>query len=281
MVTKYDYAADAVEAARSVLVELVHLLGAYHDDIVLVGGWVPDLLLPDSPEPHVGSIDIDLALDHRSLQEPRYQTLKQLLLGRGYQNDGKQPFTFHRTVTIRNRSLVVQVDLLAGEYQGTGRSHRTQKFENTRARKAPGCDLALELNTEVLVQGTLPGGGEDEVVVRVAQIVPFLVMKGMALADRIKEKDAWDIYYCLRNYPGGLDALVRDIWPHRTHGLVREGLQKIGAKFASPTHIGPKCVADFEGITSPDERQRVQRDAYERVNYLVERLGLKRTSSRK
>ncbi len=63
--------------------------------------------------------------------------------------------------------------------------------------------------------------------------------------------------------------------PHRNHGLVREGLLKIGEKFASPAHVGPKWVADFEALVDPDERQRVQRDAYERVSYLLEKLELK------
>lgn len=40
MVTKRDYDAIQVEAARSVMLELVHLLGKYRDDIVVVGGWV-------------------------------------------------------------------------------------------------------------------------------------------------------------------------------------------------------------------------------------------------
>jgi hypothetical protein len=64
-----DYSADQVEAARSVLLELVHLLGEYRDDIVVVGGWVPQLILPPGPTPHVGSIDVDLALNHRNLTE--------------------------------------------------------------------------------------------------------------------------------------------------------------------------------------------------------------------
>lgn len=275
MVTKQDYSANAVEAARSVLIEIVHILGAYHDDIVIVGGWVPELLLSGSHEPHIGSTDIDLALDNHSLQEPRYQPLKRLLLDRGYLEDEQQPFIFYRTVAIRDRKLVVQIDLLAGEYQGTGPSHRTQHFEDARARKARGCGLALRMNTEISIQGTLPDGGKDQVVVRVATIVPFLVMKGMALADRIKEKDAWDIYYCLKNYPGGLDAFVDEFMPHRDDGLVKEGLLKIGAKFASPSHVGPKWVAEFYAITDREERERVQRDAYEQVSYLLEKLGLK------
>lgn len=256
-ITRINYSTEIVSAARSVLLELAHLLGEYRDDMVVVGGWVPELLLPESSRPHVGSVDVDLALNHLSLQEHRYRTLKQLLLQRGYRQDEQQPFIFYRTVPTTSGNVVVQVDLLAGEYEGTGRSHRTQRFEDARARKARGCDLAFELFSEVKVQGRLPGGGDDQVLVRVAGIVPFLVMKGMALADRIKEKDAWDIYYSVRNYPGGLDALVQEFRPHVTHGLVQEGLQKIAEKFASPTHVGPKWVADFEEISDDEERQRI------------------------
>jgi hypothetical protein len=63
-----DYSADQVQAARSVLLELVHLLGEYRDDIVVVGGWVPQLILPPGPTLQVGSIDVDLALNHRNLR---------------------------------------------------------------------------------------------------------------------------------------------------------------------------------------------------------------------
>jgi len=47
MVTKRDYTAEKVKAARSVLIELVHLLSKYRDDIVLIGGWVPEILIAD------------------------------------------------------------------------------------------------------------------------------------------------------------------------------------------------------------------------------------------
>ncbi len=51
MVTRRDYTAEAVEAARSVLTELIHLLGEYKDDIALIGGCIPEVLLtvPDAP----------------------------------------------------------------------------------------------------------------------------------------------------------------------------------------------------------------------------------------
>lgn len=64
-----DYTARQIEAARRVLVDVQQVLAGFRDSIVLVGGWVPDLLLPDAAEPHVGSIDVDLALDAKRLED--------------------------------------------------------------------------------------------------------------------------------------------------------------------------------------------------------------------
>lgn len=275
MVSRRDYTAQAVEAAKSVLIELTHLLGEYRDHIVLIGGWVPELLIPQEPRPHVGSIDIDLALDHAKIRAEGYRLIEALLTARGYyQEPGKQPFIFFRDVPLGDAVIKVQVDLLSGEYEGTGKKHRTQTVQGIKARKARGCDLAFDLFREIPVAGEIPGGGVDRVTIRVASIVPFLVMKGMALEDRLKEKDAWDIYYCLLCYPGGIDALVEEFRPHLSHGLVQEGLAKIAKHFSSLEAIGPRFVADFEEANGREERERIIRDAFERVGAFLKGLGL-------
>ena len=265
--TRTDYPPDEVAAARAVMLELVRLLGEYRDDMVIVGGWVPELLLPSAQTKHIGSTDVDLALDHRRITEAGYQTIREHLLRHGYV-EGKEPFIFLREVPVGGRTITVKVDFLAGEYGGAGRSHRTQHVQDMAARKARGCDLAFELNTRVKIEGILPGGGLDAAEVRVAGVVPFIVMKGMTLHDRLKPKDPWDIYFCLVNYPGGPDALVQEFRPHLQHGLVVEGLRKIREEFLSPNHVGPKSVADFEELTDPDARDLLQRDAFERISYL-------------
>jgi hypothetical protein len=269
-----DYSADQVEAARSVLLELVHLLGEYRDDIVVVGGWVPQLILPPGATPHVGSIDVDLALNHRNLREAGYATIQALLARRGYEQDPRQPFIYHRTVVVNGNAIKVEVDFLAGEYEGTGAKHRTQPVHEGRARKARGCDLAFDLYVETSIEGQLPEGGRDQAIVRVSSVVAFLVMKGMALHDRLKEKDAWDIYFTLVNYPGGLDALAGEVRSHLDNGLVQEGFRKIAEKFASPEHVGPKFVADFEDVQEEEARAIRMRDAYERVRRLLEALNV-------
>jgi len=277
MVTKRDYDAMQVEAARSVMLELVNLLGEYHDDIVVVGGWVPTLLIPQDKARHIGSMDVDLALNHKTLRDPGYKTIRDLLLARRYRQDDDQPFIFWRTVTVGGRPLEIEVDLLAGEYEGTSRKHRTQEVQDVRARKARGCDLAFESAKEIPIQGQLPDGARDAATIRVAAIIPFLAMKGMAMANRLKEKDPWDVYYCVKNYPGGSDSLAAEFAPYVGHGLVREGLIHIAGKFASPDHSGPRLVADFEELTDPEERAFIQRDAYERMQDLLRKLNISLT----
>jgi len=270
-VKRADYTTEAVEAAYSVLIELSHLLSEYRDRIVIVGGWVPELLLGDIEPPHIGSLDVDLALDHRTLDEEGYRTILQLLDSSGY-IQGEQPFIFYRSVRVGDKTYPVEVDFLAGEYAGTPRSHRTQRVQSMQPRKARGCDLVFDLAIEVTLSGTLPGGGKDSVRIRVASIVPFLVMKAMALANRLMEKDAWDIYYCIRNYPGGIPLLAKEFHPFLKNKLVLEALKHIAEKFASPEHVGPKHVADFEGTADAEARALLQRGAYERTNHLLELL---------
>jgi hypothetical protein len=272
MVSRRDYSEELIDAARSVMLEVIRILGEYWDDIVVVGGWVPELLITQAEERHIGSIDVDLALNHHSLSEDGYRTIMKHLLSHGYVQ-GKQPSIFLRTVAMGDREITVQVDFLSGEYGGTGKSHRTQRVQDMKPRKARGVDLAFEMPVEIIIRGRLPEGGDDVAEVKVASIATFLVMKCMALKNRLKEKDAWDIYYCVRNYPGGVDALVQEISLLSGHGLVQEALATLAEKFSSPGAIGPTYVANFDEVDDPAERELVQRDAFERINYLLTSLG--------
>ncbi len=53
-----DYSDRQVEAARRVLVDVGQVLATFVDCLVVVGGWTPDLLLPEADEPHVGSAPV-------------------------------------------------------------------------------------------------------------------------------------------------------------------------------------------------------------------------------
>jgi tRNA nucleotidyltransferase/poly(A) polymerase len=122
-----DYTARQIAAARRVLVDVQQVLAGFRDGIVLVGGWVPDLLLPDAAEPHVGSIDVDLALDAKRLEDGRYAELLKLLLDTGRYHPGPRQFQVTTSVDLHDRQnpVGVEVDFLAARHvrlRGKGRA---------------------------------------------------------------------------------------------------------------------------------------------------------------
>lgn len=273
-VTRRDYGGDAVEAARSVMLELGQILGAYREYMVIIGGWVPPLLLPeDVTPPHIGSTDIDLAVNHLQITDEVYKTIDQLLLDRGYVKDAKNHFQFFRDVEVRGRIISVQVDLLAGEYGGTGKSRRHQNIQDgLKLRKARGSDLAFEQFVERKIQGRMPNGANNSIKIRVANIVSFITMKAIAFNDRLKEKDAYDIFYCLKHFPGGIQGVADEFQDYLHHGLVVEAIEILKDKFQGPDSLGPISLAVFDQIEDDEEKEIIQRDAFERVNAFLEAL---------
>ena len=85
-----DYTDRQVGAARRVLVDVGQVLASFGDAIVVVGGWVPDLLLPAAAQKHIGSIDVDLALDAARLADGRYAEILKLLLDTGRYGNGRR-----------------------------------------------------------------------------------------------------------------------------------------------------------------------------------------------
>lgn len=167
------------------------------------------------------------------------------------------------------------MDLLSGEYGGTTKSHRMQRIQDVDARKARGCDLAFIHNVSLLVNSVMPDGAENEVNIKVASIIPFLVMKGMAIWERKKEKDAYDIYYTILHYPGGMNSIVEIFQPVINHKLAKEGLGKIFTKFNGVNSIGPTWLVQFLNIEDQEEIERLKRDSFERVTALMQKLGIK------
>ncbi len=69
-----DYSEGQKQAAHRILVELVNIFQEYEDEIRVVGGWVPDLMFPQ--EGHVGSVDVDIMINHLTLQDKAIRTCR-------------------------------------------------------------------------------------------------------------------------------------------------------------------------------------------------------------
>ena len=185
-----EYDDRATGAVKSVLVEIGQVLGSYRDRFAVIGGAVPWLLLNQSDMPHIGTLDVDLALDAEALGDGEYAQLVESLLRQGYrQVEHLRRFQLVRTVPARDRGadIDVIVDFL--------RPHDAPIAKNTpplvvdfAVQRADGADLALRFYQFVAIDGDMPDGGSNRVQIAVASIPALLAMKGYAIANRRKGK---------------------------------------------------------------------------------------------
>lgn len=105
-----DYNDRTTSAVRSVLVEIGQILGSFEGTFAVIGGAVPWLLLSQAEMAHVGTTDVDLALDAEALGEGEYARLVELLKRRGYrQSRDLRRFQLARTVPARDGGPPIEV----------------------------------------------------------------------------------------------------------------------------------------------------------------------------
>ncbi len=122
-----DYSEGQKQAAHRVLIELVNIFQAYEDEIRIVGGWAPDLMFPE--EGHIGSVDVDIMLNHMALQDEGYQNMARILKNNAYKEHPDKYFSFIKNVNVDGIFYDVDVDILAGIYGGTQSKKRSQHVQ--------------------------------------------------------------------------------------------------------------------------------------------------------
>lgn len=266
-----DYSSREVEAARRVMTEIWQVLGEYREAMVLVGGWIPGLLIDDGLAVHTGSLDVDVLLDPDLLRaESRYAELIDLLKRRGYIQTS-QGFKLAKEVAVDDGDPIrVEVDFLLPRKPKTAKGGVLPDF---RAIEADGARFALSHHVEIALDGRMPDGRGNTVRVQAVSLPAFLVMKAHALNGRDKPKDAYDIYFTLKNAPGQAAGLARELKPFRDHPEVKRAIEILKSKFKSPDDYGPTSVVKFENSEDPDLRQFQARDAYGQVLEFLEEFG--------
>jgi len=259
---------NEIEASMSVLIEVLSILAKDRDKIVVVGGWVPELLFPNRG--HIGSLDVDLAIAP-DLPSLAYESIRKRLTDAGY-SQGEQPNIFIRQAGLGQPT--VKVDLITDEPTGaTARTH--VPIQGMLVWKARGINLALLYSTEIKVEGRLPDGAINSVSARIPLVSAYLCIKAITMSERLKDKDAFDIVFCASNYAGGPKALATQFEPLLGDPLVVEALNILDEKFRTIDHVGPvsaaKIAVERALADNPDiERRR----AYEAVRQLVDAIRL-------
>ncbi len=275
-----DYDDRGTQAAHAVLVEIGQVLGAHRDAIVVIGGSVPFLLMPGANPGHIGSLDIDLDLDTEKLKEHGYADLIEKLEAAKFERNvtGLKPFQLRRMVDLHDGGapVAVVVDLLMPKGAKTAKN-RPRLIEGLRVQEVDGGAIALRSNLKIMISGTMPDQRKNEVEMLVASIPALLVMKGYALIQRDKKKDAYDIYFCIRNYKKGIEALAAECAKLLDDPVAREGYANIASKFCSEDAFGPETVrlfvegSDALGDMTPDQ---IRTDAFRQIGAWLKALKL-------
>lgn len=275
-----DYEQRTTEAVKSVLVEMGQILGSYRGKFTVVGGSVPWLLLDAEDMEHVGTMDVDIALSAEALGEGEYAKLVESLVSNGYHfRENRRRFQLHRTVpdVDGSGSIEVVVDFLMPKDAKVVKNN-PPFIDDFAVIRASGADLAVKYFEMVPVSGRMPNGGTNTVEIAVCSIPAFLAMKGHAMDGRYKQKDAYDIYYSVRNYPDGIEALAEQCTQLLDYESGRQGYQFINQKFDAVGGYGPTCVKNFikdSGVLDGRTPEEWQQDAFGQVDALMFAMKLR------
>ena len=273
-----DY--DEVTTARCerALVTLLGNLGPWRERIYLVGGLAPRYLVGELPlgaRAHVGTTDVDLviglALGHAT--PDTYRTLEDNLEKSHF--DPKEP-GFRWTREVEGVKVAVEF-LCETEAVASGFVFRP-KAGSTGSRvgafNVRGANLVGYDYVERVLEGErLDGGGRSKVTVRVANVLPYTVLKILAFQDRHENKDSYDLVFCLLyfgNGPGAAgeeaarSAIARD-------PQVTDALALLAERFRDVDQDGPAAYATFLAEPGDDEQaERLRREAVATVRTFLD-----------
>lgn len=175
-----------------------------------------------------------------------------------------------KVVCIDGREYEVDVDFLSGLYEGTSPNKRSQHVQGVKALKVAGGNFAFEFPRQIIkLERKRPDGAMDIANLRVVAVVPYFVMKTNALG-RGKAKDAYDLYFIIKHYSGGVVSSAEDFINCADLNIIQEMKVKLSEKFASTEHTGPVDVAAFMDLAQEEEIEMIKRDAYEQVKMLLD-----------
>jgi len=253
-----EYSSDQAVLVREACLYVATKLGDMMDDLVIIGGLVPSLIiepseLPADVDAHVGTMDLDVGLQIGLLDEGRYRTLTGRLRDAGFSMDANEtgnPTRQRWKVTGRG---TVTVDFLIPPSREDDRGGRLRNIEpDFAAIIAPGLRCAFQDRRRVPLSGLTLLGEKASRDVWVCDAGAYVVLKALAFHGRGENKDAYDLFYVVRNYGAGVEDVAARLRPLLSDYDAQRALAVLRRDFLDPEMVGPRRVAAF--LTGgPDE----------------------------
>ncbi len=80
----------------------------------------------------------------------------------------------------------------------------------------------------------------------------FVILKALAFRSRGEPKDAYDLYYTIRNFGGGVDEVAARLIALLPDPEAERALGILGEDFTSADLVGPVRAAEFSGDADQD-----------------------------
>jgi hypothetical protein len=203
--------------------------------LVVVGGLVPHLLVPDAADEHVGSADIDFCRTS-SLRKAAFVGESARVSAGCLRIDFLAPLE-EADATLSDGTLHLHDDIAAANAGATLRPYPIRSGGLIDAD-------AIETTISDVDLFYMPGVASD-VTIRHAGPVGFLAAKADALVGRHDSKDGYDVaWWCLNaaRTPAEVAGLVIGR-PGFRHPLVAECVHGLGQAFTAPHYDGPSGYA--------------------------------------
>jgi hypothetical protein len=268
------YKGEDLEQVKSACLTVAVTLGAYMDDLCIVGGLVPALLIDTKrsgdSERHPGTNDLDIGLALGLLDDERYAEVSARLRAEGFHPDVNEGD--NETVQRwRLADLKVTVDFLMAPAPDQDEKLRVQKLEaDFGAIVTPGLELAFADRELIELEGTTLKGEPARRAIPVCGPAAFVVLKSLAFGDRAEPKDAFDLVYVIHYTPGQgvsiAERLAAQLEHHRD--AIEDALAGLSLNFGAPDSLGAGRAADFV-LGDPATRDAEAADAHGYVDDLL------------
>lgn len=259
--TAAGYNSDQVELVRATCLYVATKLGDLMDELVVIGGLVPSLLiepetLPAETDAHVGTMDLDVGLTLALLDDKRYRTLTKRLRRAGFEQDVNDEGNRTRQRWKIEKQELVTVDFLIEPSLPEDRGGKLRDIEpDFAAVIAPGLNLAFVDREQITLSGQTIVGEKAIRKIWVCGPGAYVVLKALAFRSRGENKDAYDLHYLVRNYGTAIDDVASRLKPLLGDPSAQQALDILKEDFQLHEGVGPRRVAEFILGTADDEIQ--------------------------
>ena len=259
--TADQYNREQVDLVRKTCLYMATKLGDYIDEVVIVGGLVPCLLIdqhaiPEGIDGHVGTMDLDIGLTLAILDDKRYQGITERLRGAGFTQDQNEQGNPTRQRWKLEGPGTVTIDFLIPPSSEADEGGRIRDIEpDFAAVITPGLRLAFEDRKKIELEGATIFLEKARRDVWVCGPGAFVILKALAFRKRGENKDAYDLFYLVRNYENGVEKVAEALKPFLQEKEGKDCLQILREDFMDHEGPGPLRVAHFLTNGSDDNIQ--------------------------